>query len=149
MVMIAKKLMIALKAQQKFGLQKNKNMKITITNYNKTYSAESDDDLDMEGVGDMFKGLLVSMGFHPSNVDDLINSEYQWFTQEERDENRQGHAKYNPIDPNHPMYIAQEEDYMKRYNEGYTKGWGEAKHQDKVREFQDSLYKQDDDDMFS
>ena len=141
--------MIALKAQQKFGLQKNKNMKITITNYNKTYSAESDDDLDMEGVGDMFKGLLVSMGFHPSNVDDLINSEYQWFTQEERDENRQGHAKYNPIDPNHPMYIAQEEDYMKRYNEGYTKGWGEAKHQDKVREFQDSLYKQDDDDMFS
>ena len=141
--------MVALKAQQKFGLQKNKNMKITITNYNKTYSAESDDDLDMEGVGDMFKGLLVSMGFHPSNVDDLINSEYQWFTQEERDENRQGHAKYNPIDPNHPMYIAQEEDYMKRYNEGYTKGWGEAKHQDKVREFQDSLYKQDDDDMFS
>ena len=124
-------------------------MKITITSYNKTYSAESDDDLDMEGVGDMFKGLLVSMGFHPSNVDDLINSEYQWFTQEERDENRQGHAKYNPIDPDHPMYIAQEEDYMKRYNEGYTKGWGEAKHQDKVREFQDSLYKQDDDDMFS
>ena len=124
-------------------------MKITITNYNKTYSAESDDDLDMEGVGDMFKGLLVSMGFHPSNVDDFINSEYQWFTQEERDENRQGHAKYNPIDPDHPMYIAQEEDYMKRYNEGYTKGWGEAKHQDKVREFQDSLYKQDDDDMFS
>ena len=106
-------------------------MKITITNYNKTYSAESDDDLDMEGVGDMFKGLLVSMGFHPSNVDDLINSEYQWFTQEERDENRQGHLKDD------------------KYNEGYTKGWGEAKHQDKVREFQDSLYKQDDDDMFS
>ena len=123
--------MVALKAQQKFGLQKNKNMKITITNYNKTYSAESDDDLDMEGVGDMFKGLLVSMGFHPSNVDDLINSEYQWFTQEERDENRQGHLKDN------------------KYNEGYSKGWDEAKHQDKVREFQDSLYKQDDDDMFS
>ena len=123
--------MVALKAQQKFGLQKNKNMKITITNYNKTYSAESDDDLDMEGVGDMFKGLLVSMGFHPSNVDDLINSEYQWFTQEERDENRQGHLKDN------------------KYNEGYTKGWDEAKHQDKVQKFQDSLYKQDDDDMFS
>ena len=106
-------------------------MKITITNYNKTYSAESDDDLDMEGVGDMFKGLLVSMGFHPSNVDDLINSEYQWFTQEERDENRQGHLKDD------------------KYNEGYTKGCDEAKHQDKVREFQDSLYKQDDDDMFN
>ena len=140
--------MVALKAQQKFGLQKNKNMKITITNYNKTYSAESDDDLDMEGVGDMFKGLLVSMGFHPSNVDDLINSEYQWFTQEERDENRQGHAKYNPIDPDHPMYIAQEEDYMKRYNEGYTKGWGEAKHQGKVEQFQNDLYKQHDSDLF-
>jgi len=124
-------------------------MKITITNYNKTYSAESDDDLHMEGVGDMFKGLLVSMGFHPSNVDDLINSEYQWFTQEERDENRQGHVKYNYTNPDHPMYLAQEEDFMKKYNEGYAKGWDEAKHQDKVQEFQDGLYKQDDDDMFS
>jgi len=108
----------------------NLKMKIKITNYNKTYSVESDDDLDMEGVGDMFKGLLVSMGFHPSNVDDLINSEYQWFTQEERDENRQGHLKDN------------------KYNEGYAKGWDEAKHQDKVQKFQNDLYKQHDPDLF-
>ena len=63
-------------------------MKITITNYDKTYSAEYDNDSDVESVADMFKGLLVSMGYHPSNVDELFNTEYKWFTQEERDENK-------------------------------------------------------------
>ena len=123
-------------------------MKITITNYDKTYNVEYDNDADLESVGDMLKGLLVSMGYHPCNVDELFNTEYKWFTQEEIDENRQGHAKYNYTDPDHPMYLAQEEDFMKKYNEGYTKGWDEAKHQDKVQKFQDDLYNQADD-MFN
>jgi len=120
-------------------------MKITITNYDKTYSVEYDNDSDVESVADMFKGLLVSMGYHPSNVDELFNTEYKWFTQEERDENRQGHTKYNYTDPEHPMYLAQEEDFMKKYDEGYAKGWDEAKHQDRVQKFQDDLYNQEDD----
>ena len=37
---------------------------------------------------------------------------------------------------------------MKKYNEGYSKGWDEAKRQDKVQKFQDDLYKQSDD-MFN
>jgi flagellar biosynthesis/type III secretory pathway protein FliH len=123
-------------------------MKITITNYDKTYSVEYDNDADVESVADMFKGLLVSMGYHPSNVDELFNTEYKWFTQEERDENMQGHKKYNYTDPDHPMYLAQEEDHAKAYNQGYAKGWDEAKHQDKVQKFQDDLYKQADD-MFN
>jgi hypothetical protein len=123
-------------------------MKITITNYDKTHSVEYDNDADIESVADMFKGLLVGMGYHPSNVDELFNTEYKWFTQEEIDENRQGHKKYNYTDPDHPMYLAQEENYMKKYNEGYAKGWDEAKHQDKVQKFQDDLYKQADD-MFN
>lgn len=120
-------------------------MKITITNYDKTYSVEYDNDTDVESVADMLKGLLVSMGYHPSNVDEIFNTEYKWFTQEERDENRQGHTKYNYTDPEHPMYLAQEEDFMKKYDEGYAKGWGEAKHQDRVQKFQDDLYNQEDD----
>ena len=120
-------------------------MKITITNYDKTYSVEYDNDADLESVGDMFKGLLVGMGYHPSNVDELFNTEYKWFTQEEIDENRQGHTKYNYTDPDHPMYLAQEENFMKTYNEGYAKGWDEAKHKDKVQKFQDDLYNQEDD----
>jgi hypothetical protein len=120
-------------------------MKITITNYDKTYSVEYDNDTDVESVADMLKGLLVSMGYHPSNVDEIFNTEYKWFTQEERDENTQGHTKHNYTDPEHPMYLAQEEDSMKRYNEGYAKGWDEAKHQDKVQKFQDDLYNQEDD----
>ena len=123
-------------------------MKITITNFNKTYSVECDEDMDAESMADAFKSLLVSMGYHPCNVDELFNTEYKWFTQEERDENMQGHKKYNYTDPDHPMYLAQEEDFMKKYNEGYTKGWAEAKHQDKVQKFQDDLYKQADD-MFN
>ena len=123
-------------------------MKITITNYDKNYSVEDDNDVDIESVADMFKGLLVGMGYHPCNVDELFNTEYKWFTQEEIDENRQGHTKYNYTDPDHPMYLAQEEDFMKKYNEGYAKGWDEAKHQDKVQKFQDDLYNQADD-MFN
>ena len=95
-------------------------MKITITNYDKTYSVEYDNDTDLESVADMFKGLLVSMGYHPSNVDELFNTEYKWFTQEERDENRQGHVKYNYTNPDHPMYLAQEEDFMKKYITFFT-----------------------------
>ena len=68
-------------------------MKITITNYNRTYSAETEEDSDVESVADMFKGLLVGMGYHPTNVDEIFNTEYKWFTQEEIDENRQGHLK--------------------------------------------------------
>ena len=117
-------------------------MKITITNYDKNYSVEDDNDVDIESVADMFKGLLVGMGYHPCNVDELFNTEYKWFTQEEIDENRQGHTKYNYTDPDHPMYLAQEEDHMDSYNQGYAKGWDEAKHQDKVQKFQDDLYRQ-------
>ncbi len=68
-------------------------MKITITNYDKTYSVETDEDVDAESLADMFKGLMISMGYHPSNVDELFNTEYKWFTQEEIDENKQGHLK--------------------------------------------------------
>jgi hypothetical protein len=68
-------------------------MKITITNYDKTFSVETNEDVDAESLADTFKGLMVSMGYHPSNVDELINSEYKWFTQEERNENMQGHLK--------------------------------------------------------
>ena len=54
-------------------------------------------------MADSFKGLLVSMGYHPSNVDELFNTEYKWFTQEEIDENRQGHLKQDLIDE-HNLY---------------------------------------------
>ena len=126
-------------------------MKLSLTIHNKTFSVESEEQFDGSNINELaeqFKGLLVSAGFHPSNVDDMFNTEYQWFTEEERDENMQGHKKYNYTDPDHPMYLAQEEEYMKKYNEGYTKGWAEAKHQDKVQKFLDDLYKQADD-MFN
>ena len=120
-------------------------MKISITTNNKVHSVEDELGFDCTSIDEaveMFRGLLVCAGFHPSNVDNQFNLDYAWFTQEERDENMQGHKKYNYTDPDDPMYLAQEEDYMKTYNEGYAKGWDEALHNKKVQEFQDSLYEQ-------
>lgn len=119
-------------------------MKLSLTIHDKTFSVESDEGYDGSNLNELteqFKGLLVGAGFHPSNVDDMFNTEYQWFTQEERDENMQGHKKYNYTNPDDPMYLAQEEDYMKKYNEGYAKGWDEALHNKKVQDFQDDLYR--------
>ena len=120
-------------------------MKLSLTTNNKTYSVEGELGFDCVGIDEaveMFRGLLVCAGFHPSNVDNQFNLEYAWFTQEERDENMQGHKKYNYTNPDDPMYLAQEEDYMKSYNEAYAKGWDEALHNKKVEEFQANLYKQ-------
>ena len=69
-------------------------MKLSLTIHGKTYSVESDDAFDGTDVYDLaeqFKGLLVNAGFHPSNVDDIFNLDYQWFTDEENTNNMQGH----------------------------------------------------------
>ena len=69
-------------------------MKLSLTLHNKTYSVESDDGYDGSDVyelAEQFKGLLVSAGFHPSNVDSIFDLDYQWFTDEENEGNMQGH----------------------------------------------------------
>ncbi len=71
-------------------------MKISITTNNKVFSVEDEYGFDSVGIHEaleMFKGLLVCAGFHPSNVDDAFNTEYTWFTEEERNDNMQGHIK--------------------------------------------------------
>jgi Tat protein secretion system quality control protein TatD with DNase activity len=69
-------------------------MKLSLTLHGKTYSVESDDGYDGSDVyelAEQFKGLLVNAGFHPSNVDDIFNLDYQWFSDEENANNMQGH----------------------------------------------------------
>lgn len=93
-------------------------MKLSLTLHEKVYSIDSNESFDGTNLNDLaeqFKGLLVSAGFHPSNVDDMFNTDYQWFTEEERNGNMQGHLKVDK----------------------------------KVEEWQNNMYKQDDeDDMF-
>ena len=106
-------------------------MKLSLTLHGKIYSVESDESFDGTNLSDLveqFKGLAVSAGFHPSNVDDMFNTDYQWFTEEERNNNMQGHLKKD------------------KFNEGYAKGWDEALHNRKVQDFQNDLYKQFDND---
>jgi len=104
-------------------------MKITITNYNKTYSVETDEDMDVESMADVFKSLLVSMGYHPCNVDELFNTEYKWFTQEEIDSNRQGHLKDSSP-------------FMDSFKENYLNKTEQKMVDKKVEEWQNDLYKQ-------
>ena len=71
-------------------------MRLSLTLHQKVYSIDSNesfDDANLNDLAEQFKGLLVSAGFHPSNVDDMFNTDYQWFTEEERNENMQGHLK--------------------------------------------------------
>ena len=71
-------------------------MRLSLTLHEKVYSIDSNESFDGTNLNDLaekFKGLLVSAGFHPSNVDDMFNTEYQWFTEEERKDNMQGHLK--------------------------------------------------------
>lgn len=73
-------------------------MKLSLTLHNKTYSVESDgsfDATDVYELAEQFKGLLVSAGFHPSNVDSIFNLDYQWFTDGEIADNLQGHISEN------------------------------------------------------
>jgi Tat protein secretion system quality control protein TatD with DNase activity len=76
-------------------------MKLSLTLHNKTYSVESDDSFDGTDVyqlAEQFKGLLVSAGFHPSNVDSIFDIDYAWFTDEERADNLQGHLSDSFLD---------------------------------------------------
>mgnify|MGYP001249027820 CR=1 FL=1 len=69
-------------------------MKLSLTLHDKTYSVESEESFDGSNVYDLaeqFKGILVSAGFHPSNVDSIFNLDYQWFSEEEITDNLQGH----------------------------------------------------------
>lgn len=61
-------------------------MKLTITQYDTTYSLETDkDDVGLVELLDRFKGLLVTAGFHPESVDQAIQTECQWFDQSTTD----------------------------------------------------------------
>ena len=108
-------------------------MKISITTNNKVFSVEDEYGFDCTNIHDaveMFKGLLVCAGFHPSNVDDAFNTEYTWFTEEERNDNMQGHLNgSNKIVNNwHKECEMSDEDKKK------------------VQEWQNNLFKQDDED---
>ena len=61
-------------------------MKIQVTHYNKTYTAEGPDDGDIVSVLEDFKGLLVACGFHPRTVDShLPHLSSQWWPEDEEE----------------------------------------------------------------
>lgn len=56
-------------------------MKISITHYGNTTSFESErDDQDIAEMVSIIKGMMVSVGFHPSSVDNcFVGAEGEWF----------------------------------------------------------------------
>lgn len=82
-------------------------MKLSLTLHGKIYSVESDevhDGSDVYELAQQFKGLLVNAGYHPCNVDSIFNLDYQWFTEEERNDNLQGHTKEEVEDWQNNIY---------------------------------------------
>ena len=64
-------------------------MKISITLHDKTYSVESEpltaEHADIDQMAELFKGLLVSAGFHPQSVDGIFNTSDCWFPETDAD----------------------------------------------------------------
>ena len=111
------------------------NMKLSLTLHNKTYSIESDESFGGSNVYDLaeqFKGLLVSAGFHPSNVDSIFNLDYQWFTDEENQGNMQGHDVFGRgCDKDDPFKVSN----------AYSKKRAEIERKNKIENFQNNMYK--------
>ena len=121
-------------------------MKISITTNNKVFSVEDELGFDCTGIHEaveMFKGLLVCAGFHPSNVDDVFNTEYTWFTEEERNDNMQGHLYGSNKIVN---------DWYKECEGKVEDTQAKERMQKKIEEWQNNMYKPDkpeEDDIFS
>lgn len=94
-------------------------MKISLTTNNKIYTTEDElgfDAVSIDEAVEMFKGLLVSAGFHPESVDQFFENESRWWPKNDE-----------------PWLDSQEDkEALERL----------AKDQ-RVQEFQDNLYKQD------
>lgn len=61
-------------------------MKIELVLHNKKYSVESEhDEHTVNEMAEMFRGLLVTCGYHPASVDDLFdpNAIEPWILPEE------------------------------------------------------------------
>jgi Tat protein secretion system quality control protein TatD with DNase activity len=88
-------------------------MKISITTNNKVFSVEDELGFDCTSIDEaveMFKGLLVCAGFHPCNVDDAFNTECTWFTEQERNDNLQGHTKEEVQEWQNSLFKQNEDD---------------------------------------
>ena len=85
-------------------------MKISITHYGNTTSFESErDDQDIAEMVSIIKGMMVSVGFHPSSVDDyFVGAEGEWFPDLERGNN----DRLEEVDPetSHLIALAQLDD---------------------------------------
>jgi len=121
-------------------------MKISITTNNKVFSAEDELGFDCASIDEaveMFKGLLVCAGLHPSNVDDAFNTEYAWFTEEERSDNMQGHLNGSNKIVN---------DWYKECEGKVEDKNANERMQKRIEEWQNNMYKPDkpeEDDIFS
>ena len=113
-------------------------MKLSLTIHNKTYSVESDDSFDGSDVyelAEQFKGLLVSAGFHPSNVDSIFDLDYQWFTDEENEGNMQGHLTHSN------KFVSKWHDECLKENSRAYEYHEQLEKDKKIEEFQNNMYK--------
>lgn len=86
-------------------------MKIQLTHYNKTYTAEGPDDGDIVSVLEDFKGLLVACGFHPRTVDSHFpHLCTAWWPEEDIDDADPEGSTRNQLTMNFPSDFAGKHD---------------------------------------
>lgn len=79
-------------------------MKIQLTHYGKTYTAEGSDGADIVEVLEDFKGLLVAAGFHPRTVDSHFpHLCTAWWPEEEDDADPEGSTRDQLTSMNWPQ----------------------------------------------
>jgi len=104
-------------------------MKLELHLHDKIHSVESQDHPDITEMAELFKGLLVSAGFHPQSVDSLFELDSQWFTE----------AEVNLCQAWKDMQIDESLASESRASESHIQ-----QERDKlVEEYQDNLYKND------
>ena len=114
-------------------------MKLSLTLHNKTYSVESEEQFDGTNLNELveqFKGLLVCAGFHPTNADDMFNTDHQWFTEEERSDNMQGHL-YGSSKIVNDWYQECQNEHIVEDTEA------KERMQKRIEEWQNNMYKPD------
>lgn len=87
-------------------------MKISIEINHTIYTAQTTHPWEtghIDEVVQMLKGLLVSAGFHPNNVDDVFNHEDKWFYERDNHDDSESPTKEEVQEWQNNMY-RQEDD---------------------------------------
>ena len=89
-------------------------MKITLTQYDNTFSVDTSNESTVGEVVETFRGLLVAAGYHPNIVDSCFNLDNKWYPEDEE-------TDFTDVDPEgstrDQISKAREKDFALKYDD--------------------------------